>query len=356
MNSEYSPSRDDLLSQKQLGRFVQRLRSFKRQRVPLSAIWQSYQRVYGQDAAGLDARAELKAILSHLRDIGVCNLPAESGQAWDRASVVMLPNWVRVLDDKAEANERQWRRFPWHPALAWVPQLLSLSGEQEAFLMRVQRALVEGTFAQRAPFKYRSLQLTGHEKRLAALLGTQLFGKGRLSLELLNCDGLGLPLTFERFHSVPHMIVFENAGSFIVARRVLKALANPPYGAVAYGGGTQILRATDYLDQCEDLQTVKYVGDLDAKGIEIGAAFAARVNEAGRHAVGPAVEVHLAMLAAAAELMHPDGWPASGKRQATDATQWLSPQCLPQVNHILAQGRRIPEEVLHDGHYRDLWG
>jgi hypothetical protein len=231
-----------------------------------------------------------------------------------------------------------------------------LSEEQEAFLNRVQRALVEGQFAQRAPFKYRSLQLTGNEKRLESLLGTQLFGDGRLTLELLNCDGLGLPLTFERLASGPRMIVFENAGSFMVARRVLKAISNPPYGAIAYGGGTQVLRSADYLiSECGDIQTVRYVGDLDPKGIEIGAAFAARVNQLGRHLVEPATDVHLAMLAAAAELMFPDGWPASGKGTVTEAGQWLSPECFPQVSRIISKGRRIPEEVLHDGHYRDLW-
>ena len=164
MSSEHRASRDDLLSQKLIGRFVQRLRSYERQHVSLSAIWRSYHRVYGQDAGGIEARAELKAILSHLKDNGVCVLPAESGRAWDRASIIMLPKWVRIQADTAGANERQWRRFPWHPALAWVPQLVSLSEEQEAFLTRVQQAIVEGLFAQRAPFKYRSLQLTGNEK------------------------------------------------------------------------------------------------------------------------------------------------------------------------------------------------
>jgi hypothetical protein len=236
-----------------------------------------------------------------------------------------------------------------------VPQLALLSKEQEAFLTKVQRALVEGLLAQRAPFKYRSLQLTGHEKRLAALIGTQLFGEGRLNLELLNCDGLGLPLTFERVNSTPQMVVFENAGSFMVARRVLKSLAKPPYGIVAYGGGAQVLRATAYLSECGNIKTVRYVGDLDAKGIEIGAAFAARVNEIGCYVVKPATEVHLAMLAAAAELAHPDGWPSSGKRVATDADRWLSPESLLPISRVISQGGRIPEEVLHDGHYRDIW-
>ena len=283
MNNEQHATRDDLLSPKMLGRFVDRLRSCKRQRVLLPAVWRSYHRVYGADAAGLDARTELKAILNHLKDNGVCVLPVESGCAWDRASVVILPKWVRIQDDTQGTNQRPWRRFPWHPGLVWVPQLVSLSQEQEAFLMKVQRALVEGLFVQRAPFKYRSLQLTGNEKRLAALLGTQLFGEGRLTLELLNCDGLGLPLTFEKVHPAPRMIVFENAGSFMVARRVLKTLVNPPYGTVAYGGGTQILRAVDYLSECGDPKAVDYVGDLDPKGIEIGAAFAARGNEQGWH-------------------------------------------------------------------------
>ena len=109
------------------------------------------------------------------------------------------------------------------------------------------------------------------------------------------------------------------------------------------------------MSECGNIKTVRYVGDLDAKGIEIGATFAARVNEVGCYVVEPATEVHLAMLAAAAELSHPDGWPSSGKQVATDAERWLSPESQLSISRIISQGRRIPEEVLHDGHYRNIW-
>jgi hypothetical protein len=336
-------------------KFVRRLRSAKRHRVDLKVIWDAYRAVYGNDVGGVDARDELLKVLEQLRDADVLTFPSDRGRGWDRNSTVVLPLWVTLVESEKPTSQRGWRTFPWHPALAWVVKIGSLSADQEVFMGRLQEELVSGGLRERAPFKYRSLQLTGSEKRLEGLLSTQLFKPGRLTLELLNCDGLGLPLTYERVGLEPRMIIFENAGSFLVARRVLVDARHAPYGLIAYGGGNQVLRCVDYLKEIHDLAGVDYVGDLDAKGIDIGGTFADLVSQQTRLPVLPATAVHLAMIDAARELGHPQGWPTASGHQTRKLNRWLAPECAETVKNILASGNRIPEEVLHDGHYTALW-
>jgi hypothetical protein len=338
-----------------IAQFLRRLRAAKRRRIDLPMIWGAYRAVWGDESSGVEARAELRELLDHLCQAGACILPSERGAGWDRTSTVALPRWVTIPAAAPKTDDRQWRSFPWQPALAWVTELATLPADHEAFLMKLHRALVEGHLQERAPFKYRSLQLTGDEKRLEGLMATQLFGPNRLSLDVLNCDGVGLPLTYERVGAEPKMIIFENAGSFLVARRVLAQAARAPYGFVAYGGGTQILRSVEYLKEIHGLSSLEYVGDLDAKGIDIGATFAHRVREAVGLPVSPATAVHAAMLDAAAELGYADGWPTASRHRTDMVHEWLSPSCADAVERILLAGRRIPEEVVNDARLRDTW-
>jgi len=341
----------DNLTQK----FLSRLRATNRRRVDLAVVWDAYRKVYGVDVGGVDAREELRKVLQQLRDAKALTFPSDRGRGWDRNSSVVLPLWITLAESEKPDNHRAWRTFPWHPALTWVVELGSLTADQQAFLKRLQEELVNGGLRQRAPFKYRSLQLTGDEKRLESLLKSQLFGPDRLSLELLNCDGLGLPLTYERVGSEPRMIIFENAGSFLVARRVLAEANHAPYGLIAYGGGTQVLRCVDYLREIDGLVGVDYVGDLDARGIDIGVGLADRVAGSSAVPVAPATSVHVAMLDAARELGWPGGWPTGSGHRTAALRRWISDQCASDVQQIIAAGCRIPEEVLHDGHYRRLW-
>lgn len=346
--------RDDLLAPKLLCKFLNRMRSGKRLRIPLADLWKSYHAVYGDHATGVDARAELATVLRTLEADGSCRLPSSGGKCWDRASQVALPHWI-TLFEIGEERESDWRQYPWRPELAWAAQLTSLPQDHIAFLRAVQRGLVEDWFRVRAPLKYRSLQLTGDEKRLEAYLDSQLFAEGRLSLEVLNCDGPWLPLAWERVGDNSRMIILENAGSFLVTRRVLRTLPKPPFGMVAYGGGFQILRTIPYLAQMSPIEVIHYVGDLDAEGVSIGASFAQHVAEAKLTSVVPATDVHLAMLSAAAQLGKPTGWPARGKNRTMDAASWLESEITNRVREMIECGNRIPEEVLNDGHFVTLW-
>lgn len=102
------------------------------------------------------------------------------------------------------------------------------------------------------------------------------------------------------------MLVFENAGPFSVARRVLAEMRDRPYDLVAYGGGRSILAALGYLKELDRrIDRIHYVGDLDPTGMEIAAACRRRSAQIGLPPVAPASELHRAMLEAAAAFGSP---------------------------------------------------
>ena len=123
--------------------------------------------------------------------------------------------------------------------------------QQVHFLRRVHDGFVNGMFREPAPLKYRSLQLTGDEKMLAYLATTALFGPARLTLGLLSCLPDALSLAWEAVGDGGRMVIFENAGPFAVARRVLAQLKSRPYDLIAYGVGRSVLAGLGHLPTIE---------------------------------------------------------------------------------------------------------
>jgi hypothetical protein len=256
-------------------------------------------------------------------------------------------------------RDKSWRTFPWHPVLAWVADHRTLTPEQVAFLRRVHEGLRDGKFRERAPLKYRSLQLTGDEKRLGGFTKTKLFGPGRLSLELLGCLPDRVPLAWAGVGEGSSVLVVENTGLFNVAVSMLRQLSRPPYGIVVYGGGTGVEQALPGLcDLGRSVTSVMYVGDLDRAGLRIAQAAAQASQRAGLPALVPAPGLHRAMLDSAAHLGYPSGWPAQARRSRThDAhlVNWLPAEVRARVRDLLAAGRRVPEEVLGPEELLQAW-
>jgi hypothetical protein len=298
--------------------------------------------------------------LRALESRGTIRLPPELGKRWDRAMDPAVPTSVQVVREQTVPSSFAWRTFPWHPVLHWINQCRSLSAQQIEFLRRVHDGLVNGSFRESAPMKYRSLQLTGDEKMLASLTSTALFGPSRLTLELLACLPDALPLAWEAVGDRGRMLVFENAGPFAVARRVLGELGVArPYDLVAYGGGRSLLAALPYIKTIDrNVESIHYVGDLDHAGLDIARAASRCAEVLGLPPVQPAEELHRQMLLAAAAFGHPQGWPAqerftiAARRRALAA---LAADLREPVDQILQAGRRIPEEVLGPGELRLAW-
>lgn len=347
------------LDERRLEQFERGILAGSAVRVGAQDLWRALAKVFPHRSPG---PAERRLLLDALRSIegrGSIRLPPAHGKRWDRSMDPPVPTSVDIVRDPSMPSGFPWRTFPWHQNLHWVVQCRNLSAQQVEFLRRAHDGFVNGMFREPAPLKYRSLQLTGDEKMLASLATTSLFGPSRLTLELLACLPDALPLAWEAVGDGGRMLIFENAGPFAVARRVLAGLEARPYDLVAYGGGRGLLAALGHLKTMErSVQSLHYVGDLDHAGLDI--AFAARrcANELGLPALLAAGELHCQMLLAAEAFGYSLGWPAQERCSDSDRERVLDvirPSLRNQVHDLLLAGRRIPEEVLGPEEFRAAW-
>ena len=220
--------------------------------------------------------------------------------------------------------------------------------------------MVRGWLEKPAPFKYRSLQLTSDEKGLAQLVNTQLFGTGRLNLNLLGCVRESVPLAWEPVSEDPSMLIFENAGPFWVARKTLGSMSDPPYGMVGYGGGKSVQASLEHLLTIgRPIEAIHYVGDMDCPGLRIAEAtrrMAARVNLLE---IMPPPGFHVAMLEAAGRFGYPRGWPTESRANPIEGDgvflNCFSMDLRDRILSVVNSGFRIPEEVLGPEEMEDIW-
>jgi hypothetical protein len=341
-----------------VARFAELLRAHRGKRIPEKEIWDAFAKAFPYRPMGAAERGWLRSALDALAEEGVLALPAERSAYWDRSMDPPLPQLVTRIDARAQRLE-SWRGDTWHPFLSWVPGMPRLAEDQVYFLHRIQDALVDGSLRTPAPLRYRSLQLTGDEKRLERHMSTVLFGEGRLSVEMLNLYHDVLPLAWERVGPGSAVLVFENSAPFSVARSVLSAMESPPYGIVAYGAGRCFIQSVEHLHSigCE-VSSIDYVGDLDEPGLEIAKGAQETARRTGvLPIVRPAPGLHRMMLDAAERFGHPNGWPDLKRTGLIDpsAADVLPVDVQSRVLGIIAAGHRIPEEVLGPEEMRAAW-
>lgn len=347
------------LDEWQLGEFERNLLMGSAIRISAQELWRALAHVLPHRVSGPAERRLLLYALRVMEKRGSIRLPSERGRRWDRSMDPPVPISVDVVRERSAVHSFDWRAFPWHPQLHWVAQCRSLSQQQVEFLRRVHAGLVDGAFRELAPLKYRSLQLTGDEKMLASLMTTSLFAPTRLTLELLGCMPDALPLAWEVVGDGGRMLIFENAGPFAVARRVLVELAARPYDLVAYGGGRSILAALGHIRTIEcRTESIHYVGDLDHAGLDIAWKARGCCKELGLPTLQPASELHSQMLSAAEAFGYPQGWPTRECFSEVDRRRVLdvvAPETRDRVEALLSAGCRIPEEVLGPHELRNAW-
>ena len=350
------------LDRRRLDSFARRLASHPRRRVGRQALWAAFAAAFPGRPQGAEERRWFLAALKELSARGLVRLPSPRGKRWDSTLGVAAPASVDLLRKEPVARDRDWRTFPWHPRLQWIADLRNVTPHQERFLRRVHEGLVDEWFSRPAPLKYRSLQLTDDEKKLGSLRRTQLFGPGRLDLELLGCLPEVLPLAWESTSRAnSSIIVFENAGPFVVARGVLSGVPDPAYGMVAYGGGARVEAAIPHLLTIgRSVEQIHYVGDIDRNGLRIALAAADAARQCGLPPVEPAPGLHRAMLEARVRFDSPQGWPhhtagGSAKDDDTDLVAFLPEDVRSEALAVLRAGCRIPEEVLGPDELGAVW-
>ena len=344
-------TRTFLLDEVRLTNFLSRIAARKGKTVSLQQLWSVLDDVYRDLPVGPERRLWLKVVLDELDVNGDIAIPSIRGKQWDDTSSIRLP--TRITLNRADSPDAadDWKLFPWHPKLQWVLERRNVRRDHVRFLKRVHQGLVDGTFQTLEPLKYRSLQLTGDEKQLGRLSKSRLFGPGKLSWELLGCQPEVLPIAIERISNGTVLLLFENAAPFMLARQILRACERPAtagkLGCIGYGAGKQMVKSIEYLSMLDPpVETVLYVGDLDAEGIQLAADIASLSQEIP---IQPAAEFHDAMCRSADDLGAEWGWrmkERQTRRLPDSVLSRIAVSIRERCRRIVEIGHRIPEEVI----------
>jgi len=266
-----------------------------RKRVPIADVRAAFREALPEHAHAPDARsrfADFVAVLPQVTpDIA---LPA-SASAWrNEPGNLRVPTFIAV-NRSAPTNGAA------RDARAWLPATAFAADETDPERLRILRAIDDWlrTVPKDGPTLYvplqeRSLEILGDEKALDEhRRGTFLFG-GRLPLETIGCFVPPLPVPFE-VPAHPHpggpVLLVENRASY--ASLATWNASTGTFAAVAHvGGGNEgaLSRAESALDDLlarTDGGDLVYLGDIDARGLNIPAGVDARRRAAGASPLHP---------------------------------------------------------------------
>ena len=285
-----------------------------------------------------ERRSRLAEVIDELVDAGVVELPSE--RSYDRSARPPLPGFVWVEGQAREARRVSGAGVAWRPELAWAAER-SLDEQTLSDLRAINAFFRDGGAERRVvPLRERSLQLFGHEKRLEALRGGQLFFHGRLTLEQLRCEEVHPPFVCERIGDGADVLVVENHHTFISLRRAVPP--DGPLGVVVYGAGAHFKGSVTFL---ADLPTpprrVFYFGDLDIDGLDIPVHASEHARATGLPAIEPATPLYRLLLDHGTPV--PVENPPSPDR-VRKLTAWLPEELRAAAAAVLDAGQRLAQE------------
>lgn len=174
--------------------------------------------------------------------------------------------------------------------------------------------------------------------------GTTLWRPDRLTFELLRCQRIATPLTWEpviqALTSAGPIVCVENHATFRTLLRVLRDQKSPPWTAVSWVQGRNTAPLESLLDLPFRVTRLDYLGDLDAAGLEIASTACATAEATGVPA-GPAAQLWELLVARPSR---------QGRRvddaQARQLVAWLPETVQARAMTLLTEGQAIPQEAL----------
>jgi hypothetical protein len=256
---------------------------------------------------------------------------------------VMLPVAGQPADKLAPIG------IPLRDELAKWAAALRLSTSQRQLLAAVNDWLrrTDGGNVPVVAAAERAYELTGDEKAFDSSPprgGAALWRPGRLTFELLRCERIPTPLTWEPTTTAvgdPGPVVcVENHATFRTLLRVLRTQASPQWAAVAWVQGRNTAPLESLADLPFTVTRLDYLGDLDATGLAIATAACTTAQRAGVPA-GPAAQLWTLL----AER------PTRAGRKVDEGTArelvaWLPQTVRERACALLVAGRAIPQEAL----------
>lgn len=320
-------------------RLANGLATWPRRRVQLSELWELLDQTDPSTRMDIRRRQILSDLIAELAEVGVLELP--TARSFDRSELPLLPRFVTLCREPVAVESI--RPVVWHPALSWVPQA-SLTRPQIVTMSTVNDWLHENRDQLIVPSRERSLEIFNNEKALDRLVGTALFGPGRLTLELLRCRRVVPRLHCESAGDGDLLLVVENSDTFDSLLTVLRGRDDHRVGLVGWGAGAGFEASVLSIVNIDAAITeIKYFGDLDEKGLRVPMNAAALAASAGFPLVSPASALYGAMFQHAT--------PQQGQRKlshavATDIAQWLSPDHQQDAIRLLVSGERMAQEAV----------
>ncbi|MCP3785276.1 DUF2220 domain-containing protein [Micromonospora sp. A3M-1-15] len=321
-------------------RLAAELEAWGRRTVTLDELWTLYARADPASATRVSRRTDLAAAVAALTAAGVLT----PSKATDRTAAPPLPVRLTLPPPAASVSASQLaRQVPWRPELAWAASARLTVG-QVGLLQAVNGWLRDrGRGTDIVPTRERSLELFGYEKTLDAVLGTTLFGAGRLSLDLLRTFRAHPPLPVRTISDGHVLLVVENADTFDTLRRVLSSTAGHAVGQIAWGAGGAFEASVLSIAELTTVRDIAYFGDLDADGLRIPASAARTAAEERLPAVRPAHGLYHLLLSHG---VPQSGQPSVDAKAVGPLVAWLGTEAAAPAEALLTAGMRIPQEAL----------
>lgn len=260
-----------------------------------------------------------------------------------------LPKTVTIPAARLPAARLAPAGVPLRDELAGWAATLRLSPAQRELLLAVNDWLrrTNGGDVPVAAVAERAYEIIGDEKAFDSRPprgGAQLWGPGRLTFQLLRCERVPTPLTWEAVTPAVRLpgpiVCVENHATFRTMLRFLRDRPRPRWAAVAWVQG----RNTAPLESLPSLpfpvSRLDYLGDFDAAGLEIAMAACATSERTGISA-GPAAPLWTLLLN---QPSRPG--PPVPDTDARQLTAWLPEQLRARATELLRTGKEIPQEAL----------
>jgi hypothetical protein len=330
-----------------LARFAAALQAWPRRTLRLDEIWQLYAEADPASAGRPGRRANLAAALSTLVEAGVLTCSRTA----DRTAQPPLPTRVTLSAGLPQPSAAILARATaWRPDLAWAASVRLTTAQVDALTAVNTWLRDRGRDTDHVPMRERSLEVFGHEKTLDRLLGTGLFGRGRLTLDLLRTFRAHPPLPAVHIGTGAVLLVVENADTFATLLECVRRDSRE-IGWIAWGAGGAFeasVRSAGDLDPA--VTEIHYFGDLDYDGLRIPANACVTARTEGLPPLLPAVTLYQQLLATQ---IRQSGQPHVDEAARQPLIGWLasadtadSAKVASEVAQLLDDGQRVPQEAL----------
>jgi hypothetical protein len=260
-----------------------------------------------------------------------------------------LPKTVTIPPTRPPAGQLMPVRVPLRDELAGWAATLRLSAPQRELLLAVNDWLrrTNGGDVPVAAAAERAYELIQDEKAFDSTPprgGAQLWSPGRLTFQLLRCERVPTPLTWEPVTPAARgpgpIVCVENHATFRTMLRYLRNQSRPQWAAVAWVQGRNTAPIESLPDLPFPVTRLDYLGDLDAAGLAIAATACATAETAGVPA-GPAAPLWRLLIN---QSPRPDR--EVREADARKLTTWLPEQIRERAVDLLRSGKAIPQEAL----------